>query len=62
MTITIKIDTGNAAFSGGNRNNEVRRIVDEAIEIVKEALCGPCSLRLFDYNGNAVGTLTVTGK
>jgi hypothetical protein len=55
MTITIKIKTDNDAFSD-DHNAEVARIVREWAQ-------GPItSAKLRDYNGNTVGSVTVTGK
>ena len=60
MTITIKLKTDNAAFSEGGgptpRTDEVERIVREWAQ----RGIGPATLR--DYNGNTVGSVTVTGK
>jgi len=58
VTITIKIDTGNAAFQPpeGDKEQEVQRILEEWLRDG----WGPRNLR--DYNGNTVGTITVRGK
>ena len=59
MTITIKIDTGNAAFED-NKEEEVKRILTHwmATDTITES----GSIRLRDYNGNTVGSVTVRGK
>ena len=71
MTITIKIDTRNAAFldddeavedgvtpSGAARDEEVSRILRAwASRIPKDGY----GARLYDYNGNRVGAVIVTG-
>lgn len=58
MTITIKIDTENAAFHppDGDRDQEVQNILQKRID----AGWGP--RRLLDSNGNHVGDITVRGK
>lgn len=55
MTITIKIDTGNAAFEE-DPDVEIHRMLFEWLRK------GMGNARLYDYNGNAVGRVTVTGK
>lgn len=58
MTITIKINTDNAAFES---RRELRRILLEAVDQVTSrtrAELGP----LRDVNGNTVGSVTVRGK
>jgi hypothetical protein len=59
MTITIKIDTGNAAFSDGNQEAEVIRILSEWVNRIPR---GGYDCNLYDYNGNRVGVATVRGK
>lgn len=60
MTITIKIDTGNAAFQDGFKAEEVARIVHE---YVLPCIADGAKLRpVRDYNGNTVGSVKVTGK
>ncbi len=56
MTITIKLKTDNAAFADGCKEQEVQRILEKWIA---EGY-GPRNLR--DYNGNTVGSVTVTGR
>lgn len=59
MTITIKIATGNEAFSGVGRYLELARLMDKA----KDAVVGEERERvLMDSNGNRVGSVTVKGK
>lgn len=58
MTITIRIKTGNAAFADGDKDAEVRRI----LEGVVEAMPIQGTISLYDYNGNRVGDVTVRGK
>ena len=55
MTITIKIRTGNAAFED-DKDAEIRRILCEWIAD------GAHARPLYDYNGNRVGSVAVTGK
>lgn len=57
MTITIKIDTGNEAFSDGNKDAEVARIIRKWLD--KESMPNDW---LYDINGNKVGAVTVRGK
>ena len=69
MTITIRLKTGNAAFTAedadpgdryaqdGAREREITRILREWINHE-----GPADATLHDYNGNRVGSVTVTGK
>lgn len=61
MTITIKIDTGNAAFgeSPEERDQEVARIMREWAGRIPE---DGYSMNLYDYNGNRVGVITMRGK
>jgi hypothetical protein len=54
MTITIKINTGNAAFE--DKEAEVTRIITNWLAR------GIRDAGLMDYNGNRVGTVKVTGK
>lgn len=56
MTITIKIATDNDAFADGNKEQEIARILKDI------SIRWPDVLALFDYNGNRVGSLKVTGK
>jgi molybdopterin converting factor small subunit len=59
MTITIKIETGNAAFE--YEGEEVGRILHElAARVVQRGSVTRETLR--DYNGNTVGSVKVTGK
>jgi hypothetical protein len=55
MTITIKLNTDNAAFSD-SKDAEVQRIL--RVWLAEGATSG----KLRDYNGNTVGTVTITGK
>ena len=59
--ITITIKTDNAAFGDGNRATEValilRRMSDQLTESAAFRFC-----KVYDSNGNAVGTVTLTGK
>ncbi len=58
MTITIKIDTGNAAFE--DRATEISRILHQWLD--REGDFARGTVKLHDYNGNTVGSVTVTGK
>lgn len=64
MTITIRIETGNAAFEG-NKSGEVALIVGKVSQLIRQRQI-PSGVqgarRLLDSNGNVVGTVTVTGK
>jgi hypothetical protein len=58
MTITIKLKTDNAAFE--DKDAEVARIM---ARICREFdRYGPQPTNIRDYNGNTVGSVTVTGK
>ncbi len=57
MTVSIKIDTGNAAFTD-NEGAEVARILRRYAEHIDGG--GPYESALMDYNGNRVGKVTVT--
>jgi hypothetical protein len=58
MTITIKLKTENAAFE--DKDAEVARIL---AQVCKQFYSyGPQPSKLRDYNGNTVGSVTVTGK
>lgn len=60
MTITIKIQTANAAFRE-NGDGEVFRIINDAVErIRRDGFTVNAPLR--DSNGNTVGSVKVTGK
>ena len=59
--ITIAIKTDNEAFQDGNRHVEIGRILGEIARAFQDDQ--PYRFRkLFDINGNAVGTVTLTGK
>ena len=59
MKITIKIDTKNDAFQGGNNGGETARILRElADRISNEQLSRHSNRNLRDVNGNVVGTFT----
>lgn len=60
MNITIKINTGNAAFDDGNADFEIARILRE-IALAYERN-GNAPDKLYDVNGNAVGTHRATGR
>lgn len=51
----VKIETGNAAFSDGNRNYEIARILRELADKLEHGH-EPATVR--DINGNTVGTVT----
>ena len=58
MTITIKLKTENAAFQDDKRA-EVFRILAEWIANGQR---GIWASKLYDHNGNQVGTATLTGQ
>lgn len=59
--IRIIITTDNAAFQDGNRYVEIGRILSEVARAFQDDQ--PYRFRkLYDVNGNAVGTVTLTGK
>ena len=68
MTITIKLKTDNAAFRDDNGDNEsacldeIARIVTDWLNHRIEPLRQVGPQPLYDYNGNAVGSVTVRGK
>lgn len=55
MTITIKINTDNAAFEG-DRDEEIARMLRRWLER------GISDAGLMDLNGNRVGSVQVKGK
>jgi hypothetical protein len=67
MKIIIEIECDNAAFEGGNRWRELKRILAEVPRKVAEinrrkpCLCDApeASDKLLDINGNTVGKITV---
>lgn len=64
MTITIKINTENAAFED-DRDGELTRILTAAIARLTHngsPYWRTCPLTLHDSNGNTVGSVTVRGK
>ncbi len=59
MTITIKIDTGNAAFED-DRDREVFRIVAQWLNNAERLnMLSKASSTLYDVNGNSVGKVVV---
>jgi hypothetical protein len=67
MTITIKIDTGNAAFGENliERGIEIERIFVEQIAprmLADDPKDPHRSITLRDYDGNCVGSVKVTGR
>jgi len=65
MTITIKLRTENAAFDGDARDDEIARLVERvAMRLRRGAIAtGKREAQtLVDLNGDAVGSVTVTGK
>lgn len=56
-SITIKIDTDNAAFDDGMRGHEVARILHKLADEYDD-LGGLHRPFLHDINGNTVGTVT----
>ena len=59
MTITIKLNTDNAAFE--NKDAEIVRIL-EWLGNDWQAIHSEGVRNLFDVNGNKVGTVKVTGN
>lgn len=55
MTITIKIDTGNAAFSEAGSGTETARILRELADRLDPELSRNDCRPLRDFNGNRVG-------
>lgn len=62
MTITIKINTENAAFEGPNKDTEIARLMQKIADRFSEGGSDYAKGNLRDYNGNTVGTVTVRGK
>ena len=60
MNVTIKINTGNAAFDDGNLSTEVSRILRELADT--EEVCDLGRIKLYDINGNACGSFATTGR
>ena len=56
MTITIRLDTGNDAFTD-YREAEIARIL--SVWVARGCQAGPLPL---DFNGNRVGTVKITGR
>jgi hypothetical protein len=57
-SITIKINTVNAAFEGDPEAEVARILKDAANKIAR----GNTDFNLLDLNGNKVGTVKATGK
>lgn len=57
--IKIKIDTGNAAFEGDNRRDEIARILRKIADNIEYG--GEPSF-INDVNGNMACTIDYTGK
>ena len=51
-SLTIEIETSNAAFADGNEAAELARILREAARKIEN---GHMGFKLYDYNGNHVG-------
>ncbi len=63
MTITIRLKTDNEAFADDGRAAEVVRILRAWLDgemTRRDATAHEHTLR--DYNGNTVGSVTVTGR
>lgn len=60
--ITLKIDTGNAAFDDAGKPQEVARILRELADRLESRACLPDAVRLFDFNGNHCGDFVSKGK
>jgi hypothetical protein len=63
VTITIRLDTGNAAFE--DKDAEVARIVRHVADLLAAGRIAAGvreAQRLHDFNGNTVGSVTLTGK
>ena len=59
MTIKIVLRTGNDAFSDGNKDTEIERILRAWLYRGLEHGTAPLPR---DSNGNRVGSVTVTGR
>ena len=64
MEVTVKIRTDNAAFANGNLQREVARILRDAANKVSEERVinlydDGDKCKLFDLNGNSVGTIEI---
>jgi hypothetical protein len=57
MTITIKIKTDNAAFEDDKRGEILRILTDW----IANGQRGILASKLYDSNGNQVGSVTLTG-
>jgi len=57
--VIIKIKTGNAAFADGMFYQEVANILNA---VSSDIFAGRIPNKLFDSNGNSVGSLSITGK
>jgi hypothetical protein len=59
--LTLKVATDNAAFEGDALHIECARILrDCADKMVRDGRFGCDAYYLYDYNGNRVGSCTVT--
>ena len=59
----LSITTSNAAFEYPNRNAEIARILHSlANTLSNRPATDYAPVRLYDFNGNAVGTVTDNGK
>ncbi len=54
--MNIKFDTNNDAFSEGNKENEIARIL---CKIARQIESGVTSGKVVDINGNTIGTYEV---
>lgn len=62
MTITIKLDTGNAAFEVDPIGELERILIRFMVRAKYTASLKDCTGALQDSNGNTVGSVTVTGQ
>jgi hypothetical protein len=63
MKITIKIDTGNAAFSDGNDGSETARILRHLADRIDGEILSKNDCRFaMDINGNRVGQLETSSR
>lgn len=62
MKVTIKIQCDNAAFSDSPEPEVARILLELADDLAFHSLIAMDGQALHDFNGNTVGTITVSGK
>ena len=60
MQFILTIECGNAAFADDYREYEIRRILEDVVNRLRNGAGFPMPLR--DINGNTVGTAVIEGE